>query len=83
MKKFFTDILTGIDNKTFDIGRVGIGVILIFFIIFEAVEVIVTHNFNELEFAGAAIAILTGGAGGLALKSKTEPPGGKENVKSS
>lgn len=76
MNKFFNDILTGIDNQTFDIGRVGMAVILMFFLLFEAIEVITTHSFNEFEFAGSAIAILTGGSGALALKSKTEPKGG-------
>ncbi len=74
MNRFINDILTGINNKTFDIGRVGIAVTLLFYLIFESIKIAITHTFHEIDFAVGAITILTGGACGLALKYKTEPP---------
>lgn len=73
MNKFFNDILTGIDNKTYDIARVGTGMGLIIFSLIEIIKIIITHNFSEMEFSGGWCAILGVGCGSVAIKSNSEP----------
>jgi hypothetical protein len=71
---WFTKLLSGIDGKTPDIGRVGPFVAMVAGIVIQAWEVGVNKShFGPIEFFGG-IATLWAGAGlGLKLKADTEP----------
>lgn len=73
MNKFFNDILTGKDNNTYDIGRVGIAAGIIMLFLLEIIKVSIKHDFSEIEFCSALSGILAIGSGALRLKSPTEP----------
>jgi len=75
MKKFFRDILTGCDNQTYDVGRVGMFIGLISLIGLEIQQIIITHqiSFNPINFATAVGIILGAGGAALKLKENTEP----------
>ena len=73
MKKLLNDILTGIDNKTFDIGRIAIFSSVIVMLCLIVAKFIVTHEFNAIEVGAGLGGIFAGGGGMLAFKAKTEP----------
>jgi hypothetical protein len=72
MKYFFTHILTGKDNKTYDIGRVTwlLGVLAI---IFLASYEVMTSTVNLREFAESLGIVSGAGGAGIYLKKETEP----------
>ncbi len=77
MKKFFKDILTGIDNATFDSLKVSYYINLIIFHFHEFFEVYHSGTFNETEYwtsLGIGTAVY---AGALVWKKDTEPTGEK------
>lgn len=67
--KFFNDLFTGKDNKTFDYVRVC-GVFGFFVLSYKA---IVATSFNPLEWSGAFSAYLAANGVALSIKRKTEP----------
>lgn len=75
MKKFFRDILTGCDNQTYDIGRVGILLGLLSLVGLEVQQIIITKiiSFNPINFATAVGIILGAGGAALKMKENTEP----------
>ena len=75
MNDFFTHILTGKDNKTYDIGRVTwlLGVLGI--ILLAAYEVIITSTVSLREFAESLGIVSGAGGAGIYLKKETEPEG--------
>lgn len=73
MKKLFNDIFTGIDNQTYDLGRILWAASVVVFLLMSIGHMILSHIFSYVECAGGISAILASGAGSLAIKSKTEP----------
>lgn len=74
IKKFLLHILTGIDNKTFDIARVMWFITMVTFLALAIWHVVVNKSgFNALDFGGGAGGILAGGGVGVGAKSKAEP----------
>lgn len=73
MKKFITDILTGIDNQTIDIGRLlwALGVLVFLGI---SIGALVKGQPWEPEQYGIGLgAVLAGGGAGIGFKKGTEP----------
>jgi len=73
MMKFLKQIFTGIDNETLDLGRILWAKISFVFCIISAYHTIKTGQFDPQAWAIGASAIMAGGGGAIALKSKTEP----------
>jgi hypothetical protein len=71
--KFLKDILTGIDNETFDNGRVIC--LLSYFVYFTMAlgSIIVNHPWSALDFAGGIGTMGVGFGLHLKLKQDTEP----------
>ena len=67
-------LFTGVDNITWDLGRILWAKISVVYCALTAYHVIHTGTMNPQDWAIGASAILAGGGGGLALKAKTEPP---------
>jgi len=78
MFKAFKHLFTGVDNETWDIGRILWAKMSIVYCAVSAYHAIAHGVFDSQNWAIGASAILAGGGGGLALKSKTEP--GNANV---
>lgn len=73
MIKLFKDILTGIDNQTFDQGRVTC---LFSFISYHAMAIanlVMGHPWGAMDFAGGISAIAVGFGIHLKLKTDSEP----------
>lgn len=76
-KKMVNDSLTGMDNDTFDIGRISFVAGLATFLGLEVFAVVakgITFDMQTFGIAFGAMMVAMGGM--LALKSKTEPSGG-------
>lgn len=74
VQRFFTDILTGLDNQTYDIARVLWAISCIALIFYEGWSVIVNKQpFSATDFGGGAAGVLAGGGIGVASKAVTEP----------
>lgn len=73
MMMFIRHLLTGIDGKSYDVGRVLWLYIGIAFIAFEAYELHHGGHFDPNNFGIGSGAILGGGGAGIGLKAKTEP----------
>jgi hypothetical protein len=69
IKKILKDSFTGVDNKTYDLGRILIAIGFVSLLIFQAFE----KQFNAFQFAGAIGALLSAGGILLKLKETTEP----------
>ena len=71
--KFFKDLLTGADNATFDLIRVGtaIGLVVYFGATFYAIAT--GTKFDWLNFGGGLGAILGLGGAGIGVKAHAEP----------
>lgn len=71
---FFRHIFTGVDNQTYDIGRVMAGVTSAAGIFLQCWSVVVQNNpFNMQEFGVGAGALAAGIGAMLKLKEQTEP----------
>jgi len=66
-------MFTGVDNMTWDIGRILWAKMSIVYCAVTTYQAVMHGNFDPQNWAIGASAILAGGGGGLALKSKTEP----------
>lgn len=71
--EMFKHLFTGIDNQTYDVGRVlwVMGVIVLLGL--SIVSVFLSHEFNAINFGTGFGGILAGGGAGIGLKAKTEP----------
>lgn len=78
MKIFFRYLLTGKDNRTYEIARFLLFIGYICVIVFTAVDLFAFGHFDPLNFSMALAGLLFGGAGGIAVKAHTEP-GGKHD----
>jgi len=68
--KFLHDAFTGIDNQTYDLGRILLAFSLFAYLVLSFLTI---SRFNPLDFAGGVGAILTTGGILLKLKETTEP----------
>ncbi len=74
--KFIKDILTGIDNQTYDIGRASFLCALLSFLGLEIYAVVWKNAPFDLQAFGIAFGTMIAALGAaLNLKSKTEPSG--------
>jgi hypothetical protein len=74
MSNVVEQILTGKDNATHDIGRWGLALLLLGYLVMTVWKAIdPAIYFDPAQYAGGGALILGGGAGALALKAKTEP----------
>jgi hypothetical protein len=71
--KLTKDILTGVDNETFDHGRVmGLLSFLTFFVL-AFYDLMTEHKWQAMEFASGVSAMAVGFGVNLKLKGDTEP----------
>lgn len=68
--KILHDMFTGVDNQTYDLGRVLIALTTLSYF---SLSYMALPHFNPLEWSGGAMAILTGGGIFLKVKETTEP----------
>lgn len=73
MIKFLKHIFTGIDNQTWDLGRILWAKISVVYCAISAGQVWAGHTFDPQSWAIGAGTILAAGGGSLLLKAKTEP----------
>jgi hypothetical protein len=73
MRHFFHLLLTGKDNQTYEIARVLLFIGYMSLIVFTAYDVFASHHFDPLDYSAGLAGLLFGGAGGIAVKAKTEP----------
>jgi hypothetical protein len=73
IKKFIKDILTGIDNETFDHGRVMSLFSFISYVGYAVVNLALSHPWGAMDFAGGLSALAVGFGVHLKLKQDTEP----------
>lgn len=73
MKKILSDLFTGIDNQTYDLGRVMWAASLFSFLVMALGHVFWSHQLDYISCSAGITAINAGSAGSLAMKRKTEP----------
>jgi hypothetical protein len=73
MKSFILHMITGLDNKTIDVVRVGMIASLLMFFGICITQLVQNHKIDLLQFAGGSTIILGGGAAGVKIKETTEP----------
>ena len=72
-KKLWNDLLTGIDNKTYDSGRFSFFLSVTFLSLMTFLDFWLNHHFSATSYS-AGVAALAGGHGALIkLKETTEP----------
>ena len=74
MKKFLIQVLTGIDNETFDIGRVlwALGALTFLGLAIYAVA-IKGQAFDAMTYGAGLGTVLAAGGAALGMKATTEP----------
>lgn len=75
MKKFFNDMITGIDGITVDPSRILWIVGIACFLSFAGYEVYKNGKFDMTNFGLAYSALLGGGAAAVKIKESSEPKG--------
>jgi hypothetical protein len=78
LKKLLMDMLTGIDNQTFDAWRLAALLALFALIGNAAYANYQTNHFDAENFGIGAAAILGGAAWGIKQKKDTEPQSGRD-----
>lgn len=74
MGNILKDLLTGKDNQTYNLARVGWGASLLVFLGLAVYDVVVNHTpFNMQNFGIGLGAVLAAGGGAIGLQAKTEP----------
>lgn len=73
MRKFFRDIFTGVDGKTYDMGRVLWAESVIAYTLMTAYAVWKGQVIDPLAWGGGLAAIMGAGGAALGLKASTEP----------
>jgi len=66
-------MFTGVDNATWDIGRILWAKISVVYCAISGYHAVAHGVFDAQNWAIGASAILAGGGGALSLKAKTEP----------
>lgn len=73
MFKALKHMFTGVDNMTWDIGRILWAKISVVYCAISGYHAVMHGVFDPQGWAIGASAILAGGGGALSLKAKTEP----------
>ncbi len=73
MRLFFRYLLTGKDNRTYEISRFLLFLGVVSFLVFSAYDVFSTQRFDAINFSTGLTGLLFGGAGGIAVKANAEP----------
>ena len=77
--KLFKDILTGIDNKTYDNVRVYMLLGVLTYLACTVYHLYDDNVFDFVAFGSGFGVIMAGGGAGIGLKMKTEPCERKED----
>lgn len=72
-EKFFRDIFTGRDNRTYDMGRVLWFQSIQAFILVTIYALHKGGSFDPVTWGAGLAALITGGGAAIGLKSNTEP----------
>lgn len=73
MRKFVKDIFTGVDGKTYDLGRVLWAFSAVFSHILYGIAIYRGLAFDWMAYGGGNAALHTAFGASLLMKSKTEP----------
>lgn len=73
--KIFKDMLTGVDNQTYDMGRILTVMCFLFFHVMAIEAMIIGHPWQPMDYSSAASALFVACAMHIRLKSFTEPHG--------
>lgn len=73
MGKFFRDMFTGKDNKTYDIGRVLWFQSVQAFVLLSVYAIYKGGEFDPITWGAGIAALIAGGGAGIKLKADTEP----------
>ena len=73
--KLCTDILTGIDNRTYDGGRVLSLLSFLAYFVLAFASMYHHHYWTAMDFAGGVGTMAVGFGANLRLKQSTEPQG--------
>jgi hypothetical protein len=73
MRSFWKHLLTGKDNRSFDIGRVILFEAVQSYIVLTAYFIFKGGAFDFIAYGTGLAALLAAGGAGIALKSGTEP----------
>lgn len=73
IRKMLMDILTGVDNQTFDHGRVLGLTSFIFYFVLAIASYVINHPWGAMDFASGVGTMAVGFGIHLKLKSDTEP----------
>lgn len=68
--KIFKDLFTGVDNETYDLGKILGSLSVVSFIVFTYLTL---AKFNSFEFASGITGILAGWGFTQKIKESTEP----------
>lgn len=74
-KKIINDCFTSADNKTFDIGRIGLGYSLLYFSAYGIGQALAGHPWSAMDIATGISTIAVAFAAMLRMKNFTEPGG--------
>lgn len=73
LSKFFKDMFTGRDNRTYDIGRVLWFQSVQAFILISLYSIHKGGQFDPVLWGAGLAALITGGGASLSMKHRTEP----------
>lgn len=73
MKRLFRDLLTGPNNRHYDLGRVGLALSLLSALGYQGWALFQGQPFDAMVFGGGCAAILGAGGFGIAQKDKARP----------
>ncbi len=76
VRTFVVHMLTGADNKTFDVSRFLLLASGLTFLGIAVYHVIATKTWDAVSFGAGAGGLLGGGAAGVRIKASTEPGAG-------
>jgi hypothetical protein len=74
MKKFFVNLLTEADGRTWDVFRIAFMFGVLSFLAFAAWAVFKTGTFDMTSFGAGFSAMFAAGGAGVGVKSKLEGP---------
>lgn len=73
MKKFFRDIFTGKDNRTYEMGRVLWFQSVQAFVLISVYSIYKGNEFDPITWGAGIAALIAGGGAAIKLKADTEP----------
>jgi uncharacterized LabA/DUF88 family protein len=71
IKKFFHDILTDVDDQSYEVLSIVSVLGVLTFLGLSIYHVLLTHEFDYLAFGGGLGASITGAGAGIAIKENT------------